>query len=146
MKILLFRGRGVLSQLIRWQQRTEFSHAAVLLYDLEIIEAWQGKGVQRKKLTSLENIMVLECPGMTQQQEFDVYSFLMSQAGCGYDYLGVLRFVSRRRNTTNSEWFCSELVYAAFLSAGIQLLARSEPWEVSPGLLARSPLLVESGL
>lgn len=146
MKILLFKGRGILSAIIRWQQRTMYSHAAVLLWGLEIIEAWQGKGVQRKFLKSLENILCLECPGMTQQQEFDVYSFMQSQVGRGYDYLGVLRFVSRQRNTTNEEWFCSELVYAAFLAAGINLLARSEPWEVSPGLLARSPLLVESPL
>lgn len=53
----------------------------------------------------------------------------------------VARFVTRRQADRESagKWFCSELVFAAFQAAGIDLLARTEAWEVSPGLLLRIP-------
>jgi hypothetical protein len=60
-----------------------------------------------------------------------------------YDYTMVARFVSRRQasRTESEKWFCSELVFAALRKAGIELLRDVEPWAVSPGLLAKSPLL-----
>jgi hypothetical protein len=60
-----------------------------------------------------------------------------------YDYGMVARFVSRRQasRTESDKWFCSELVFAALRKAGIELLRDVEPWAVSPGLLAKSPLL-----
>jgi hypothetical protein len=51
--------------------------------------------------------------------------------------------VSRRQASRKAAgvWFCSELAFAAARQAGISLLGATEPWEVSPGLFARSPLL-----
>src|SRR5690606_21875536 len=69
--------------------------------------------------------------------------FLEKQTGKSYDYRMVFRFITRLQETRKSrgKWFCSELVFAALQQCGIDLLSRTEPWEVSPGLLARSPYL-----
>jgi len=52
----------------------------------------------------------------------------------------VIRFITRQQETRKSsnKWFCSELIYASLLKAGIVVLERIEPWEVSPVLLSYS--------
>lgn len=143
LRVLLFHGRGLISALIRWQTRSEYSHAAIMLDDGSIIEAWQGAGV--RKLPGLkrgtEGIDAFE---LTQPcNHLAVLEFLDTVLvdNHGYDYLGVFRFVTRRRAKQNKKWFCSELVFAAIQAGGLNLFERTEPWEVSPGLLARSPYL-----
>lgn len=82
--------------------------------------------------------------GLTEEQEKAVEQFLRAQVGKPYDYTMVARFISRRKASHGQagKWFCSELVFAAFRQAGVELLSRVEPWAVSPGLLAMSPRLV----
>lgn len=139
-KVLLFRGRGVISALIRWQTRSVYSHAALLLEDGEtIIEAWQGDGVRKKKLGSRENIDAFRVAGGVDWPT--AIAFAEAQIGKRYDYRQVFRFLSRRSGKTDEHWFCSELVFAALREGDVPLLERIEPWAVSPGLLAVSPWL-----
>lgn len=142
-RIALFRGRGLMSALIRWQTWSDYSHAAIVLPDGSIIEAWQGlgAGVRRKWIEDWEGIDVFDVDWLSEKTSKDVESFARTQIGKRYDYLGVLRFLNRRQIVSNGKWFCSELVFAAFYLSNIDLLARTEPCRVSPGLLARSPLL-----
>lgn len=72
-----------------------------------------------------------------------IWYFAKDQIAKSYDYTMVARFVSRRQASRgeSDKWFCSELVFAALRRAGIELLRDVEPWAVSPGLLAKSPLL-----
>src|SRR5688572_9599894 len=123
-KILLFRGKGFFSTLIRWQTRSPFSHAAILLPDgVTIIESWQGEGVRKKKVTNwsdIDKFTVNVSPEVWEK----VIAFCESQVGKKYDYLQVLRFVSRRKGKDDSKWFCSELVFRGFELAGEPLLAR----------------------
>lgn len=140
--ILLFKGRGIISTLIRWQTRSPYSHAAILLPDGSIVESWQGKGVRETELTDWRNIDVFYVPSATQEQWFNILFFMNSRIGKGYDYWGVIRFITRTNMPPNDKWFCSEIVFEAFKEAGINLLERIDPWEVSPGLLSLSPLLV----
>lgn len=139
--ILLFRGRGLVSSLIRWQSRGDYAHAALLLPSGQVLESWQGAGVRVKTLTDWDGIDRFAVPSMTEAQWADALGFARSKIGAGYDYWGVARFLSRRRASANDRWFCSELVFAALAHAGVRLFERVEPWAVSPGLLALSPLL-----
>jgi hypothetical protein len=82
-----------------------------------------------------------DVPGMTATQWETALAFALSAVGRGYDWWSIIRFVSRRRMPHNDRWFCSELVFAALSHAGVRLLERIAPWEVSPGLLSISPLL-----
>lgn len=139
--ILLFRGRGITSSLIRWQTRGAYSHAAILMRDGRIVESWQGDGVRVKTLKDWKDIDCFEVPGLTSEDWDHVIGFCLDKVGEGYDYSGILRFISRRKTGTNESWFCSELVYAALRYVGINLFRDVSADEVSPGLLAISPLI-----
>lgn len=143
LRVAMFRGRGILSALIRWQTWSSYSHAAIVLPDGYIVEAWhRGPGVRRKLLKSTKGVDVFNVKGLTEEQSAVAEKFAMDQIGQKYDYFGVLRFLNRRKVGDNGKWFCSELVYAAFKAAGVHLLSKdTQPNMVSPGLLSRSPLL-----
>lgn len=147
MKILLFKGRGILSRLIRWQTRGRYSHAAVLLQYGTIIEAWHT-GVRRKKVTDWTNIDIFSVPTLTPAQECYIETWLMKQVreGKKYDFLGVLRFVSRSKRDNPNRFFCSELVVEAFKFAGVHLFApHIQGWQVSPSALEWSARLKLEG-
>ncbi|WP_009965321.1 hypothetical protein [Verrucomicrobium spinosum] len=140
--ILLFKGRGIVSGLIRLQTRSVYSHAALLYPDTHtLIESWQGAGVRKKTITDWEGVDAFIVPGMTEAQWRDAFRFAEAQIGMGYDYRSVARFVSRVSARENERWFCSELVFAALHHAGVDLLARIPAAEVAPGHLAWSTLM-----
>lgn len=142
--VLLFRGRGLLSALIRWQSRSPYSHAALLMPNGLIIESWPGAGVRIRELEDWRNVHVFTVPSMTAEQWEQAFTFAGHEVGSGYDWWGIIRFISRRNMPMNDRWFCSELVFSALKSAGVLLLARVDPWAVSPSMLSLSPLLTPS--
>lgn len=146
MLIALHKGRGFIGRLIQWQTRSVYSHASVVLRGLDgpVIESREFQGVRELPQLDLVSEDVDLFSALTRASEREmVRAFLYRQVGKPYDYSMVARFISRRQASRreSGRWFCSELVFAAFLHAGIRLLDRIEPWAVSPGLLALSPLL-----
>lgn len=141
-RVLLFRGRGVISALVRWQTRSVYSHAALLLPDGQILESWQGAGVRVRSFSDWSGVECFSVHGATPAKWRQAVDFGLQQVGSGYDYVSVLRFISRRNAPDNGRWFCSELVAAALQVAGLPLLSRVDPAEVSPAMLSWSPLLV----
>lgn len=143
MKVVLFKTKGFVQSLIKWQTRSKYSHAAILTSDGVLIEATTPGGV--RAIANWKQTPDAELFGIEGViNENSAIAFLSAQIGKPYDYLMVARFVSRLQESRRSsgKWFCSELVFAALQKAGITLLRDTEPWEVSPGLLARSPLLI----
>lgn len=143
-RILLFRGRGLVSALIRCQTGSQYSHAALLLPDGSIIEAWQGAGVRQRWLKDWCEVDVFAVRGMTETQWQAAIGYAKAQVGKKYDWCGVLRVAARFRTPDNSRWFCSELVFKALEVAGVRLLRHVRACEVSPGMLAKSPLLLHA--
>lgn len=164
MKILLFRGRGISSALIRWQTWSKYSHAAVLLRDGTLIESYPGTGVIRLGFTNRSRPdradggfdalieqrggCIALTPTISLEQESRVIEFLASQCSKPYDWRGVFRFVLPfiKRNPLDSlrmqnRWFCSDLIAAAFDWAGCALLYRIPFWKVSPEKLQYSTRL-----
>jgi len=142
MRIGLHRGASWISKAIRWQTRSEYSHASLCFSDC-IIESMEGHGV--RLLGRYERGQTVDLYRVAARDiERDVWQFAAAQLGKGYDWTMVLRFLTRRQESRSStgKWFCSELVFASLQQAGVNLLERCEPWEVSPGLLAKSPLLI----
>jgi uncharacterized protein YycO len=143
--VSLHKAHGFFDKLIKWQTRSEYSHAAILLSENEIVEARGLHGVRQlsefhfKKNEEIDIYSV----EVTDEQAAKITSFVNAQLGKAYDWTMVIRFVTRKQATLGSinRWFCSEIIYAAFEQAGVDLLQQTEPWEVSPGLLSRSPLL-----
>lgn len=146
MQIALHHGSSLISRLIRWQQRGPWNHASMVFEDGTVIESREGKGV--RKLPRLEPMkgerIQLFSFDHTPEQEDAMRAFAEAQVGKPYDWPMVFGFVSRsdtEGHESGGKWFCSELAFATPLHAGIRLLERIDPWEVSPPHLALSTLL-----
>jgi uncharacterized protein YycO len=145
--LCLHRAPGLVGDLIRWHSRGKYSHASLWVPGVGVIESREGKGVRR--LPDLqpakgEQIDVFEVAGLTIDQALDVWNFASAQVGKKYDWSMVFGFVSRATkegHEAGGKWFCSELAFASFKQALVELLRDTVAWEVSPVLLGKSPLL-----
>lgn len=148
MIITLHTNEDLLSKFIQWQTRSAYNHASLKFKSGCHAESTPESGVgflsahefnykyQDTKTTEFE-------VKLTPRQEKKVKDFIIKHQGKAYDYTMAFRFVTRRQvnRKASNKWFCSELVFAALQSAGVNLLERTEPWEVSPGTLSWSSLL-----
>lgn len=155
MEIALYRGVSRTSRLIRWWTRSEYSHAALILDDGRIVEAWHKPlltGGAVRVIMDLSDghtpntpVDIFDLTGLTYQQAAVAKSFALLQLGKKYDWGAILGFITRTQSTGNQDkWDCSELIYAALSAAGYQLLDYMNPCEASPGDLARSPKTIKS--
>lgn len=151
-KYLGICGTGPISRAIRWQTRGEISHTAILnVRSGQVVEAlahvpgdpWYQPGrVVCRNLSEYDpktRCYVYE----SKNPEFNhcqAWDFAMNQVGMGYDYMGVVRFVSRKSHALEDvvEWFCSE-VGTMFGRVGGDLVQHLPAWDVSPKLHAASP-------
>ena len=124
---------------IRWQTRSHWSHAALLVGDALIYEAWQGEGVRKKVITDWEDTKTFEVP-TTGEQDEKIIAHAESKLGAAYDYRNVFRFVTRTRPCANDRLFCSEYVMDCFAAGGILLFKRVSSAKVNPGHLEWTPL------
>lgn len=143
-KVLLFKGGDPISWVVQWQTRSIYSHVALLEPDGRYcVESFPGEGVRRRVLTEADwkRIDAYDVKGMTPERWNFAIQYCLNQAGMGYDWWSVLRFVSKRTAKENKKWFCSELVHKALAEAGVRLLERIPSSEVAPAHIAISPLL-----
>jgi len=144
MKVLLYQGISVVSKIIKWQTRSQYSHAAVELDDSSVIESWH-KGVEHVKdyRTNHTSGTVVDVFGIKAPSEnIDLAeSIFLKQVGRKYDFQGVFNFVTREDINVDERLFCSESVMTGFNEAGIYLLERIKPNLVSPRDIHISPLL-----
>ena len=144
--IRAYRGRGLLCWFIRWQTRSPYSHVALQFGDT-LFESypWKKPGKPRGLIQRDVDESDLAADAFGIEIPEHVYANMMRWAilhvGDGYDWLAIFRFISRRRCQSDDRWVCSEWIFRDFLDHCIRLLAETEEWEVSPGLLVRSPLL-----
>jgi hypothetical protein len=145
--IALYKGRSLISRIIRCFNWSEYSHAAWIDTSRNrVYEAWNGWVREAPSLhtnhTPGTEVDVFSVPTSPDQQ-IVIAQFLRFQVGKRYDYRGIVHFITRRAESAAGQdrWFCSELVLAAYRAAGIDLLARIPAYKVYPGMLAYSPLL-----
>ena len=164
MRIALYQGKSLVSRLIRWQTRSVYSHAAFLLDEGSVIEAWTPCcrevrpefGMQsaecgiNRRLAALSkqhtpgtrvDIFNFVCP-LTREENLRLEWLARRDVGTPYDYRSIVRFLTRERSSQGRHrLFCSEQVFARCEQIGRALLERTEAWRVPPDWLARSPLL-----
>ena len=142
-RVLLFTGGDPIAMLVRWQSRSIYSHAALLIPGTNrVIESYPFKGVRERELTAKdwERIHVYEVPGMTGKMWDAACAYGQSQMGRSYDFRSVLKFVTRTPAKENGKWFCSELVFQMLAVAYLRVLQMRAEY-VNPGHLALSPYL-----
>ena len=138
--ILAYSNKGWVSRLIRWQTRSRYSHVALRFGDT-VIESVEPEGVRQRDVESADSAADVFSLELSEERYAKLLYWCLARVGDRYDWPAIFRFVSRRKWCRDDCWFCSEFVYTALENVGYPLLARTEPWEVSPGLLVRSPLL-----
>jgi len=148
--LAFFRGTGPIGLAIRWQTRGIYSHVGWICKDGTIIEAWQMGGVLHSSHPFVlhgtdTKIDVFAVRGLTSEESARIELFLRNQLGAGYDFLGILRFLSRVNRNNYDRWFCSELVAEACEESGRPLL-KTEAFRISPGTLSWSTELDLVGL
>ena len=140
---LWFRGRGLLSWLIRLATHCDYSHAGLVfcyrerVYCLEAV----GKGVRMTPVSRLLDHYpdgVFYCGlGAADPTREAALGFGFQQLSLPYDVFGLVRFAFalifalRRPVNPDQRWFCSELVAAAYRVAGFPLTDEL-PCYVSP--------------
>ena len=138
------------SRIIRHVTGSQVSHAALYVGDGMVIES-AGDGVVLTTLSQAladDSVAVaLRYPGLTEQQRLMIRDFAGQHLDSPYDYVGVARHLlyrlagavcdqfegSRRAaceagryqisfgNDDSDRWYCSELVFAAYEHAGVNL-------------------------
>lgn len=173
MLILLYKGKSIISRIIRWRTWSQYSHAAIIPsdgYELPLslgsmsqylsscvmCESWQKVqgtllgGVVRRSGISIDHKKGTHVDLFSTNDTFidvnKVREYLISQLGKPYDFHGVLGFITRRDSAHNpNRMFCSELVSTACRQGGLQLLKRIAPHRIPPGHFALSPELTYIG-
>lgn len=145
-RILLFRGKGLISRLIRWQTNGDYSHLAIQFPDGTIYEAWHKPAEFRKRppLTDWSNVDAFDIVGLTDEGAVRMREWCEANLGAKYDFSGVLRFLSRRRKRADDKWFCSEAGFECVRYGGVELLHRIVLAQASPTVVSFSPLLSPS--
>ena len=143
MKIELrfIRNKSIVSDLIQWQTFGKWSHVEVCLQN-GYLGSQAPDGVKLRPLDYCKPAEEFRCVvEVTCSQHDKIMDFLNAQIGKPYYYRSILGFVIRRDWADPDTWFCSELVAAAFLHAGVPLLRTDEVNRISPSTLALSPHL-----
>lgn len=162
--ILLYKGTSFTSKLIKWGTTSPYSHVAVVV-DPEMnlgIESNTGHqcGVRAFDLRKLDQETVDAFrikPGFSFDSK-QVISYLVNGLGAKFDFIGVswlgmMKAASMLTGFTkltqynefqkSKDYFCSELVYEAFASAGLDIVPQVGASDItSPGDIARSERLM----
>ena len=143
MKIAFYKGETFVDKTVIFLSRGGYSHCTIVFDDGSIIESKPFCGVQKCEYftSSLESNCLIDIFEVytTKHQDKIIKEFLEKQLGKGYDYLSVIGFVVYATDEGRKKygrWFCSELVFAAFKKAGINLMDRTDAWLLSPTILS----------
>jgi len=150
--VLCFRGRGPASWLIRRVTNSRYSHIGISyrfedrVYCLEAV----GAGV---RLVLMSELMKRYHGGIDyyevaagEEVRRKAISWSFAQLGKLYDTAGLARFAwtlltgNSRRARRDDDWFCSELVAAAFEESGLRLVELEADY-TTPSDLVRSSAL-----
>ena len=148
--ILLFKNTGLMSKIIQWGTNSPYSHVAVCV-DAEmnlIIEA-QGM-VRAADIRKMTNYDIFRIKRGHRYNLNTTISFLVSKLNEKYDYAGVIFLgiikLFRLKKLANKwqkdrDYFCSELVYAAFKAGGLEIVDKESAGIVSPADIANSTII-----
>ena len=160
--ILLYRGTGFNAWFIKFLTKSRYSHVAVVVDPgtSKGIESNTGhrSGVRKFDLSKLDMsaVDVYRLYPQYQVEVKTVIGYLDDRLGARYDWFGViflgfLKLLSLLTLTIlkphnwwqrKQDYFCSELVWEAFASDGIDLTPQTGGSDItSPGDIAESPML-----
>ena len=144
--ILGFSQKSLPSRLIQWWTRSKFNHVALVYnpYKCLIIESRFGEGVSinpiDKHVKPNDEIYIYYI-FLPKNKYNQIMNFLVQRIGAKYDWTGILGFIFKMDIEDRYKFFCSELIYDAFLAANIHLLNADSGFKIDPQTLLYSPFL-----
>jgi hypothetical protein len=159
--ILMFKGCGLISNLIKWKTKSVYSHAGIVAWwndRLMVLEA-VGKGVEARPISyalkyykgSFDYYRPKEEVAITANQRCEMIIFAQEQLGKEYDAWQIIKFFFRllfnlKMTKTDArkppgKFFCSQYVSAVYKAGGHDLTIRFSDNFTSPEEIAKSPLL-----
>lgn len=158
--IILSAGEGFVSGAVKVATLSRFSHAALYVGGLKIIEA-TDEGVKKKDLDSglahAKYAAVYRYPSLTSNQQTRIVAYAKKQKGKEYDLSGaigstaagvaVAGVIPMVENYLSPEhdFYCSELVAFSYKAAGIKVTTKYDASQTTPADLERSKKLVYVG-
>lgn len=149
--ILCFRGRGLISWLIRQLTRSRYSHVGLVYRFKQRVFCLEATGIGvhlilmselvKRYHGGIDYYAVHEAPEIARDAAID---FGFGQLGKLYDHWGLVRFFwfliggARRRSRERSFWYCSEIVAECYRAAGVTLVPGRTGY-ISPADIAASP-------
>lgn len=136
MQVLLVRAHSVGSFAIRARLWENWSHAAVVLPNGEVIDStFKAGGVRLRKLSDvMDHASAAKVITLNVPNEERALSFLHQQLGKPYDWRAILGWITSDRDwADDSAWFCFELVAAAAKAGGLDKwsdLKRVTGWQL----------------
>ena len=152
--IAYFKGKSLVSRLIRWRTWGVYSHVAWIEPDGTIWESWhrKGKGAKRNgvrrgvagdlhKPGTMVDLYAIE---LSDDQHADLVAWLewwAANPDASYDFKGVVAgFMLRKRSEhSNTRQFCSEVLMRCLRSVRFSLLINILPEQTAPMDMAHSP-------
>lgn len=155
-QLLLYHGRTpIIDAAIRWQTDGTVAHAAILWPGMRVSEA-VASGVRVRAFGADPEDPAAEVYALPERRYTDwmlAAEFAQRQVGKGYDFLGLVRFLTRgywgfhrfkhdrKTGTDANRWFCSDYAFSTLEVADLTLLGLTPYFKISPEQLRRSPLI-----
>lgn len=133
------------SEAIKWFTHSMWSHVMIATgKGSEVISA-DAAGVCAREMEpgETEHHAVLHCPKLKKKQAAEIVRAAASMIGREYDFFGAFVGIPMGISTIqdSAAWFCSELVFWAYLKGGVVLLERLQIQMVTPQHIWISPIL-----
>lgn len=141
LKVVFFNGKSLISKIIKFFTRSKFSHAAFLIDDASLLEAWKNPNQKNKVqwfISTFNNhtlgteIEIIYIP-VTKKcflQFYELCNFI-DFVKIPYDFIGVFAFLIPFKLKINGHWFCSEGVYE--ILRYLKIIKNDVPgWKINP--------------
>lgn len=155
--VIAFEGKGLISKAIRVLTMGSVTHVGVAIWwegTLMLVESREFRGGRAVLLSSEippDGVLWLRPrPDLAASARASAAEWARGVCGAGYSYVGCLRFLRRlgiptrkpaEDRETRGARFCSEMVSATYLRAGVDLRPDLPDSETSPAELVSSPYL-----
>jgi uncharacterized protein YycO len=123
MKVFFAATDSVYGVGIRRFEGGDYNHTGFILPNGKVVEAVDGEGViQRESIATIsDNYSKLVIYDLVVPNEAAGLRFIQEQLGKKYDRLAILGILLQRNWQNDSAWYCSELLAAWYLHAGLAI-------------------------
>lgn len=138
--ILLYKGTSIISKIIRFITKSEYSHSAIVIDECHVAECniWYSFRIRHISYVS-DSYDLYRCK--EEYNKDKIMEFIHNNIGSKYDYREILRCLGFKIKDDKNKLICSESVYDCFKYAGCDLLPYNEDGITTPSDISKSKLL-----